>query len=226
MTISKTHIPVALAKRAEAAAKSKVARLVAQAKEDIALIMRRRADISEAFYDIGEALIRLKPREVVGAMGCRSFSELCEKHISISSSQAERLVDIVSSMSRVQALSVGPTKAASIVALMRAAPNGETVSDLLSHGVRIRGKVFNVKTASSRAIARATSEIRRKRPANKRSATTEEHASCNAVEKALRELGAKDAKVTVKAGRVAGSARATIELLVEDIPLLRKAARV
>jgi hypothetical protein len=47
MARSKKRVRVALARRAEGAAHAKITRLVAQAKEDIALIVRRRADISD-----------------------------------------------------------------------------------------------------------------------------------------------------------------------------------
>ncbi len=69
-------------------------------------------------WPIGEALVRLRRREIVAAMGWRSFAEVCERLIGISSSQADQLVDIVTSMTRTEALalSVGATKAASIVA--------------------------------------------------------------------------------------------------------------
>ena len=94
-------------------------------------------------------------------MGCRSFAERCEKHVGLSSSQADRLVDIVTSMTRTDALSVGATKAASIVALVRATPADDTAADLLRRGARVRGKVVDVKKARSRAIARATVAVRK-----------------------------------------------------------------
>jgi hypothetical protein len=225
MARSKKRVPVALARRAEGAAHAKITRLVAQAKEDIALIARRRADISDAFYDIGEALVRLKRREVVAAMGCRSFAELCEKHVGLSSSQADRLVDIVTSMTRTDALSVGATKAASIVALVRATPADDTAADLLRRGARVRGKVVDVKKASSRAIARATVEVRTDATPRGRMVTREERAACAVLEKALRSAGAMDAKVIVKVGRITGAAKAMIEIAVADLALLGKAAR-
>ncbi len=170
MTSSKkaARVPAALAKRAEAAAKGKLARLVAEAKGDIALIARRRAEISEAFYDIGEALVRLKRREVVAAMGCRSFAELCERHVGLSSSQAERLVDIVTSMTRAEALSVGATKAASIVALARATPEDDTASELIARGARVRGRCSTSRRparAPSRRQPRRRGAVRRPRAA-------------------------------------------------------------
>jgi hypothetical protein len=65
------RLPAALARRAVAASSAKLARVLDEATRDIALIRRRRAEIADAFYDIGEALVRLKRREVVIALGCR-----------------------------------------------------------------------------------------------------------------------------------------------------------
>jgi hypothetical protein len=228
-TNGKATLPAALARRAERAASAKVARLVAEAKRDIALIRRRRAEITEAFYDIGEALVRLKRREVVAALGCRSFAELCETHVGISPAQADRLVDIVTNMTREEALSVGATKAASLVALARATPEEDTVSDLLRGGARVGGKAIDVKKASTRAVARAAAEARERSGAARgggRAVTKEERATCAALEKALRKAGAKDAHVTARAGRVTGAARATIDLAVADIARLAEAVRV
>ena len=102
-----TRLPTALAKRAVAASSAKLARILDEAKRDLALIRRRRAEIADAFYDIGEALVRLKRREVVLALGCKTFAELCEKHVAISASQAERLIDIVENMTREAAIRAG-----------------------------------------------------------------------------------------------------------------------
>ena len=225
-TSEKTRLPAALAKRAETAAAGKLGRLIAEAKEDIALIARRRVDISEAFYDIGEALVRLKRREIVAAMGCRSFAELCEQRVGLSSSQADRLIEIVTTMTRTEALSVGATKAASIVALVRATPEDDTPSDLLAHGARVRGKVIDVKKASTRAIAKATAAVRRGVAPHGRKVTKEDRAACAALEQSLRAAGAKDAKVIVKAGRVAGAARAVIEIAVADLTRITAGIRV
>lgn len=226
MLAKKRSVPGALAKRAERAASMKLSRILAEAKADIALVKRRRAEISEAFYDIGEALVRLKRREVIGALGCRSFAEVCERHAGISATQADRLVDIVTNMTREEALTVGATKAASIVALVRATPEADTPSDLLRRGARVRGKTLNVKSASTRAIARATAAVRSTRNApGGRSVARDERAACAALEKALRRAGAKDATVAVKAGRVAGAARAVIDIAVADIERLARAVR-
>ena len=128
-------------------------------------------------------------------------------------------------MTRTEALTVGATKAASIVALVRATPEDDTAASALRDGVRVRGKVVDVKQASSRAIARATSEVRKGKPPPGRSVTREERAAGAALQRALRVAGANDATVEVKAGRMAGAARATIDLAVADLGLLVRAPR-
>ena len=57
-------LPAALAKRATAAAAGKRARLLRAAREQLALIARRKSEVTEAFYDIGVALGVLRQREM------------------------------------------------------------------------------------------------------------------------------------------------------------------
>jgi len=64
MAAKKSKPTPALAKRASTLAEAARERLVKQAREDLALIKRRKAEIAEAFYDIGEALKRLRKEPV------------------------------------------------------------------------------------------------------------------------------------------------------------------
>ena len=225
-TPSKGKLPAALAKRASAAASSKLARIIEAAKRDIALIRRRRSEISEAFYDIGEALVRLKPRAVVLALGCRTFVELCEKLVGLSGAQADRLIDIVENMSREDAMRVGSTKAASVVALARATPADDTPSDLIARGIRVGGEKLDIEKASARAVARAVGSVRTTRTSKRgRSVAAADRARCEALAKALRKMGADDARVLVKAGPPGAGARVAIELPVAELPKLAKALR-
>jgi hypothetical protein len=221
----KTVLPAALAKRAGAAASAKLARIVAEAQRDLALIKRRRAEIADAFYDIGEALVRLKRREVVLALGYRTFAELCEKQVDISASQAERLIDIVQNMSREDAIAAGSTKAASLVALARATPTDDTPAELMAHGVRVHGKKLDVARASARAIATAVAQVRTRAPSRGRTVSREEHAAVAALAAALSKAGAPGGRVTAKAGRAGAGARVTIDVAIAELPLLAKALR-
>jgi hypothetical protein len=62
-------LPRALAKRVELQVAAKQARLLKEARADLTLIKRRRARIAEDFYDIGEALLRLKRPGIAEALG-------------------------------------------------------------------------------------------------------------------------------------------------------------
>ena len=90
-TLPSKKLPAALAERAEQEASAKKERLASTAKADIALIRRRQAQIAESFYDIGEALVRLKRPDVVKAAGHATFRELCEEDLEMSVATADRL---------------------------------------------------------------------------------------------------------------------------------------
>jgi hypothetical protein len=218
-------LPTALAKRATAAASAKLARILDEAKRDLALIKRRRAEIADGFYDIGEALVRLKRREVVLALGCKTFAEVCEKHVAISASQAERLIDIVSNMSREEAIAAGSTKAASLVALARATPADDTPAELMAHGVRIHGKKLDVARASARTVASAAAEVRTHPTSRGKTVTKEERARAGALARALSNAGVRGARITAKAGRVGAGARISIDIAIAELPLLANALR-
>lgn len=80
-----------------------------------------------------------------------------------------------------------------------------------------------MKRASTRAIERATAEIRDGATSK---ISKHERATVRALEKSLRAAGAKDARITVKAGRRAGEARALIDVAVSDIARLGEALRI
>lgn len=160
-------LPPALAKRALRAADAKLARLLGEAKADLLLIARRKSQIVDAFYDMGEALRRLKRKEIVAALGRKSFAEVCEKDARVSLSQAGRLIDIVERMSRADALAMGQARASALVGLADATPEDDSPRSLLRRKKPIAlpgGGALDAKKASARAIERAAKEIRRAQP--------------------------------------------------------------
>ena len=86
-------LPAALVKRAEALSRQKLTRVGAAARQDIALIQRKRADVAAAFYDIGEALVRLKASGAHRALKHPSWEAFCVAELDMSESQAERLIE-------------------------------------------------------------------------------------------------------------------------------------
>jgi hypothetical protein len=202
-TARSATLPVALAKRAAALSAGKRARLAKRAADLVALVRRRRTEISDAFYDMGEALAELKAHDMLSAMGVRTFAELCQTKLGISVSLAQQLVDVVTKMTREQAVTMGQTKAIALIALAAATPEADTAAELFDKG-RVRlpgGAAIDARTASARAIERAAKHVRdahdRGKPRRGRTTTAEERAVAAALQKALRAAGI--ARATVEA---------------------------
>jgi len=202
----KGSLTPALAKRAASAASAKKERLVREARGLLALIARRKAEISDAFYDIGEALARLKERDMVAALGRRSFAEVCEKDAGVSVTTAEQLVEIVTKMTREQAVAMGSKKAMAMVALAAATPQDDTPGGLYRKKTLILpgGKSLSPRTASANEIARAATAVRRAKSDGEhhgrgRTTTPDERALAELLERKLHKLGIEGARVTAVA---------------------------
>ncbi len=217
-----SKLPPALAKRARSAAQHKLARLRARARELVDLVARRRRAISEAYYDMGEALRELKQKEMLAAMGRASFTELCEKDCRISPTVADGLIQIVSTMTRDQAIGVDRSKALALIDLSRATDVRDTPAGL---GRRSRvqladGEVLDPRHASGRAIAGAARRLRQRRAAKQRGArhgrttTAAERALARQIERRLHRLGVRAAKVMALATRPGR----TSDLRIEHVP--------
>ena len=221
----RARLPAALAARATAAASAKTSRLRRDAHALLALIARRKREITEAFYDIGEALTKLKDCDTISALGRRSFAEVCEKDAGISVSVAERLVEIVRSLTREQALAMGQKKAMAMVTLAAATPEDDTAAGLYrKKSIALPGgKKVSPRSASANELEEAATAIRHRRsasaagngngaPARGRTSTAEERTFAALLEKRLHQLGLDRARVTAvatKPGRGAISASST-----------------
>jgi len=212
-------LPSALARRATAAASAKVTRLRTEAKALLALIARRKKEITEAFYDVGEALLRLKQRDMVSALGRRSFAEVCEIDAGVSASTGERLVAITQSLTREQALDMGQKKAMAMVTLAAATPEDDTAAGLYRRrSIALpSGKALSPRTATANEIEKAATAIRHHRRADAgagagangsqtaaprgrgRTTTPEERSLAALLQKRLRQLGLDRATVVAVA---------------------------
>ena len=210
-----SKLPLALARRAERASKLKLARVIAAARADIAFIRRKKSEIADAFYDIGEALVRLRAKGVPSALGRRSFAELCEKDLGISPAWADTLIGVVGRMPREAARELGATKAGALVELVDATPQNDSPSGALARGIAMpSGERLDVKHASARALNRAAKEVRAANPrksARGRHVATEDAEWGAGLQRALRAAGAKSAEVTILAGLPGKPARVRIE---------------
>lgn len=216
------HVPVALARRAEALSRAKKKRLLAEAESLIALVGRRKREIAEAFYDLGVALKRLKDKEILLVLGCRSFDQLCGEKLDLSTTLANRLVEVASRMSRDEAIGVGQAKAMALVDLAAATPADETPGALSRARRPLAlpgGGVLDLKKASGRAIERAAKAIREERATTKprrgRTTTAAERAKAAALEASLHAAGLQNARVTA----VATKPGATCEVRIERVPI-------
>jgi len=216
------HLPIALARRADALSTAKKKRLHAEAESLIALVQRRKRSISEAFYDLGVALKRLKDKEILLVLGCRSFDQLCNDTLDLSTTLASRLVEVASRMSRDEAIGVGQAKAMAFVDLADATSADETPGALARARRPLAlpgGGVLDLKKASGRAIERAAKAIREQRATTKprrgRTTTADERATATALEASLHTAGLRNARVTA----VATKPGATCDVRIEHVPI-------
>lgn len=202
-------LPAALAKRAQAAAAKKKARLAREAKDLLALVARKKAEITDAFYDIGEALAQLKQKDMLAALGRRSFAEMCEEDAGLSATTGEQLVAIATTMTREQAVAMGSKKAMAMVALAAATPERD------SPGGLYRKKLVSLpgggsiapRAASANEITRAATAARLalrdagdgEHRGRGRTTTADERELAALLERKLHKLGLDEARVTAVA---------------------------
>jgi hypothetical protein len=232
--MSPRKLPPALARRDAAAARAKLARLREAAAADVALILRRKAEISEAFFDIGEALGRLKPPAAWRALGRRSFAELCETDLGLSATRAAELLDIVALVPRDTAVLLGQERAGAISEILKALPP-KTPADARAR--LARGKAATLPGAGAARVdpARATVDALRDvakslrhttapRARRGRSTTPEERTVAAGAQRLLRAAGLRDAVVEALATLPGKPAHARItQVPVERLGALGRA---
>lgn len=226
----KKALPAALAKRAAAAAATKKAALVREARALIAEIKRKRGAINEAYYEIGEAIARLKKRDMLAALGHATFEDLCRVELGMSVEVAARLAEVAETMTREEAVKMGQSRAIALVDLSRATPEPDSPGQLYRRGtVAIPGGAsVDTKKGSARALARAAREIRSAHDAGKprrgRSTTSEERDFAAACQRALRAAGITEATVTAVATKPGRESYVRVDRVpVSKVPAAAKA---
>jgi hypothetical protein len=190
-----------LASTAKSAKTAAVRANRARAKELLALVARRREEIVEAFYDIGEALRELSKRKHYESLGCESFKELLAKKKVMSATQAFKLIKIVKNVPRDTALSLGQERAAALIGLAEATPEDDTVAELADDtrdGTPLR-------SASKRKIEQLAGETRKKHhkpSADERAAAKALRAAAATVRKHFASAGLRGVAVETVDGRV------------------------
>jgi hypothetical protein len=214
-------MPAPLVERAHEAVKAKRSRLVEEARADIALIHRRRQEITESFFDIGEALERLQPPEMAEVLGYSNFAELCEKELAMSPSKARQLIAIARGVKRSDAVLWGQDRAAALLALAEATPEPDSAALLAGAAYQLPdGKTLDVGKAPTAAIWEAAKMLRASRSAKteKRgrglTTTAEERAAAARIERAFQDAGLTSARVVAVARNKAGAM-----VRIERVPL-------
>lgn len=225
---TKKKLPLALAKNALEKAEGARARLLERARDDVALVVRRRGEITDAFYDIGEALLRLREDPVPRLLGRSGFAELCTKDLGISATRAGELVAVVTRVKRSDALRWGQDKTIALLSLASASDQVETPGMLQAGKLRLHsGKRLDLETTSAQDIRALAKEERSRRPSTKRGRTTTaaERAAAAQLERALRSAGVKSATVEALATRPGAISDVRIRLPVDKLETLRGALR-
>ncbi len=212
----------ALAERAAATAAAARARLLKQAREDVALIKRRKAEITEAFYDIGEALLRLRKDPIPTLLGHRGFTELCKQGLGIAPTTAAELIAIVERLPRRDALKWGKEKAHALLELADATSAADTPQKI---DAKVLGKLDPAKATTREIQALAQKQRAAKKVARPRGRTTtaEERSLATRLQAALRKAGAASATVVAVATKPGAPAKLRLELPADALAALASA---
>ena len=110
-------LPPALIKNASKVASRATAKLAAEGRVLIAFIQERKEAIAAAFYDIGEALVKLKKPGIAEARGHEGFYAMCDAELGLKATQVDELVDIATHLTRKDAIKLGQSKAGALARL-------------------------------------------------------------------------------------------------------------
>ncbi|MBI2389599.1 MAG: hypothetical protein HYV09_08385 [Deltaproteobacteria bacterium] len=222
MAAKKSKLTPALAKRASALAEAARLRLLKQAREDVSLIKRRKSEIAEAFYDIGEALLRLRKEPIPKLLGFKGFNELCRQGLDLSPSSAGKLIEIVERLPRRDALKWGKEKAHALIELADATPATDSPQKIDPKALG----ATDPKRATVRELQALAQRARgqKKTPSPRgRTTTAEERALAAKLQATLRKAGAKEATVAALATKPGAPAKLRLELPIDRLAELREA---
>jgi hypothetical protein len=182
------------------------------AEELLELVARRKAHITEAFYDIGRALRELSKKKLYSALGYVSFGELLDARRVMSRAQAHKLVTIVTTMSVKTALPLGVEKAFELARYTQATPALDTPDSLLESGAFVGDRPAAESTVQD--LARATrNEKKKSAPAKKDPAEKTAEKAAKQAGTWLRKHGAKG--IVAKAVRRKDGWRVVLEMTPE-----------
>ncbi|MFO0591582.1 MAG: hypothetical protein U0441_28810 [Polyangiaceae bacterium] len=126
----------------------------------LALIDRRKARISEDFYEIGKALREIQQKKLYQAIGFSSFADMLKDRDVLSLSTAKKLIAVVEALPVDKALSLGVEKAYALTRYTAVTPDPDSPALLIESNEVIGGK--KVREASLRDLEQAAKEARKK----------------------------------------------------------------
>lgn len=144
--------------------------LAAQAQSDLGLLRRRKGEMGDVFFDLGEALVRLRRPGVAQALSYEDTYAMVRQEAGLAPALVDELVEIVTHVTRDEAERMGHGRAAILARLAATTP------------------------APAAVVKPEKSKTRRTR------ANTGDKAIAAAIEEKLRALGVKTAKVRLVAG--------------------------
>lgn len=175
-------------------------------------IEKRKARISDDFYQIGVALKALSAPALYQALGYASFRKLLRERRLLNATTAYKLIAVVDQFPKAQARKIGFEKAYALTRFVAATPAEDLASTLVTENPTIgRTPLANM---SVRQLEAATARIDR---ASSRTDDPEAKAARRAartLQRTLRAAGATSAKV--KAVRLEGKWHVRTDMLVQD----------
>jgi hypothetical protein len=153
--------------------------------ELVALIRRRKDDVVDAFYDIGEALREIVTRKLFVAGGYGSIGAFLKAQALMSRTQAFKLIKVVDSIPRSRAMKLGQERAFALVAYAEATPEKDSPESLVSDKAQLGGKPVTVVPV--REIRAATEKLNAaKHKAKRTPAQLKQHKQMDALTDGLR----------------------------------------
>ena len=175
---------------------------VRRAEELLSEIQRKKDLVAESFVDIGEALLELDKKKLWAALGYGSLTQLLTARNVMGRSQAFKLMAVVRTLPRRQALALGPEKAYALIRYAHASSTLERPTDVLSHGIVIDGKRKPIDELTARDIVRQAQQTADTKATRK---DPERKAALKAVTTVQKALSKRGIHATVSLVRVSGA---------------------
>ena len=182
-------------------------------------IARKKVSISEAFVDIGVALVEIEKKELYKAVGHATFGDLLTEHGVFGPSQAYKLMAIARSLPRRHALQLGTEKAYALVRYAKATAKVDFASQLVEKGIPIGGKLRQLADLSAAEL----NEEARRTSRNRRNATRdpERHGALTTVHEVRTRLSKRGVHAKTEVHKARGEWVVTVVMRVEDFATLR-----